>query len=302
MTEDLSFGEIVIGLIVSAGIFFFLRWIVRRMFAFREQIDEIEEPSNFWDKLLFRFLKFIFRIAEGLSQWLERKSAFFAEPFDHSAGLPAIVFLVLWLLSILFLYLGSRNPEQGIWTILTFICLMPGIFDMLLPKEKEGDEKTLKYELSWGGYLIYLILFEVLTLLIILAILIVVGWVIASNSESISSREANDEASVPDVSETKTSQNNSTASSQKEKATVSSSSSETKSDSRPKKQVASNTNQSSHGQIITVDCPKCGKPVAVNCRGVNGQSSDTGHCRNCGRLVYVLYENSSFGFRIIRVW
>ena len=50
---------------------------------------------------------------------------------------------------------------------------------------------------------------------------------------------------------------------------------------------------------VTVPCPKCGKSVAVTCRYTNGTSSDTGICRNCHKVVSVLYDNGSFGFRII---
>lgn len=302
MTEDVSFGGIVIFLLVCAGLFFFLRWVVRKMFAFREQIDDIEEPSNFWERLLFRFIKFIFRAAESISQWLERKSAFFAEPYDRSGCWPSIVFFVLWLLGAFFVYLGYKHPEQGIWSILPLFCFMPGIFEFLLPIKKEGKEKTLEYDLTWGGFVVYLVLFEILTLLIFIAIFVAIGWAIASNSDSTSSEVTREETPSSKVSETKTSRNASTSSSLKEKTTTSSSSSGTKSTSQTKSQVASTVSHARRGQVITVDCPKCGKPVAVNCRGVNGQSSDTGHCRNCGRLVYVLYENSSFGFRIIRVW
>ena len=55
-------------------------------------------------------------------------------------------------------------------------------------------------------------------------------------------------------------------------------------------------------QLITVNCPKCGKPVAVNCRYSNGSSSDQATCRCCGKLVTVWYNNDSFGFRITRVY
>ncbi len=54
-------------------------------------------------------------------------------------------------------------------------------------------------------------------------------------------------------------------------------------------------------QIVTVTCPKCGKPVTVNCRYTGGSSSDCNVCRNCGKNVYVQYSNDSFGFRIITV-
>jgi endogenous inhibitor of DNA gyrase (YacG/DUF329 family) len=54
-------------------------------------------------------------------------------------------------------------------------------------------------------------------------------------------------------------------------------------------------------QIITVTCPKCGKPIAVNCRYSGGSSTDSGICRNCGKAVYVQYSNDSFGFRIISI-
>lgn len=50
--------------------------------------------------------------------------------------------------------------------------------------------------------------------------------------------------------------------------------------------------------LVTVNCPKCGAPVAVNCKYSGGSSSDTGTCGKCSRLVYVRYANDSFGFRI----
>ena len=53
--------------------------------------------------------------------------------------------------------------------------------------------------------------------------------------------------------------------------------------------------------IITVTCPHCGKPVAVNCRHTGGVSMESVTCRNCGTIVRVQYSNDSFGFRIIDV-
>lgn len=53
--------------------------------------------------------------------------------------------------------------------------------------------------------------------------------------------------------------------------------------------------------LVTVTCPKCGKPVTVDCRYIGGSSSDYSICRNCGKSVYVQYSNDSFGFRIINI-
>ena len=53
--------------------------------------------------------------------------------------------------------------------------------------------------------------------------------------------------------------------------------------------------------LVTVTCPKCGKPVTVYCRYTGGSSSDYSICRNCGKSVYVQYSNDSFGFRIINI-
>ena len=302
--EGVSFWGIIFLILLCAGFYFLMRWIVRKMFEFRDRMDEIEEPGGFWDKVFIGFFKFIFRTADRLAGWMERKSSFFAQPYDKSNPVISIVSFVIWLLGIFFLILANKHQEQIIWTILSYLFLMPGIFEFLLPKQKDDTGSRLTYELSWGGFVAYLLLFEIVTIVILFVLLLLVGSAIASNAESTPSGGTREERAVSEVPATKTDNQQASSSPQEEKPAkpTTSSSNQSKSNSQSQNKTASNSRKAPAGQVITVTCPKCGKSVAVNCRGTNGQSSDTAHCRNCGRLVYVLYENSSFGFRVIRVW
>lgn len=53
--------------------------------------------------------------------------------------------------------------------------------------------------------------------------------------------------------------------------------------------------------IITVTCPRCGNPIAVDCSYTGGSSSADGVCRRCSKLIHVRYSNDSMGFRVNRV-
>lgn len=52
---------------------------------------------------------------------------------------------------------------------------------------------------------------------------------------------------------------------------------------------------------VSVTCPHCGQAVAVNCDKQGGLFSTNTTCKNCYKIVYVSYENDSFGFSIKRV-
>ena len=297
------FGAIILVIIFLVGLYFLSKWIVRKMLELREDYDIIEVPDGFWQGLLVRFVKGVFRTADRIASWFGRISPFLASPLEYAMR-THLIFLVLGCLVFLFASLSSRVGDGiNFWMILGYVLFLPLLFQMVLPREFDGNQKRYQYDLTWGDFLVYSVLFGLILLLLVLVLILLFGWAIASNEESSSANRANNINTEVHKSEVQSQDTLQSSSPQQKEPQVSTPSNTlAKSNPQTKTNRVASSNRGQEGKIITVDCPKCGKAVVVNCRFSNGQSSDTGQCRNCGRLVYVLYENSSFGFRIIRVW
>lgn len=276
--------------------------IMIALFEFKNNYDvTAEDNGGILERIINRILRFFWRVINGSSSWLERHSGFFAKPIDIKSKtfwIPVVILDVTYL----GLLIASFFTQAPFIDLLLFLLAIPIFYTSDYLFNYQTAFKA--YDLSRASVYICFFWYAGIVLLssFILALLLLRQFAkfIPSVSGNISEQkesEAKPSNSVSTASNTKRS-----STSNDSKATVSPSDNKRNASDNNKRISSPSKMNNRTAKLITVSCPKCGHDVSVNCRYTNGQSSDTGHCSQCGKLVYVLYENSSFGFRVIRVW